>query len=148
MVPFSNIQACQRHWRSHLIGPGAFTLLPPGWPSPDAALLRTVDPDPGEPLQPPLPVPRPRERDREREREARMLGLSYSLPTPTAVVAEWRLGIVVVQRLSRVGLLLTPWTVARQAPLSMGFSRQEYWSGLPFPSTETRHIIKQLFLCF
>ena len=27
----------------------------------------------------------------------------------------------------------TPWTVARQAPLSMGFSRQEYWSGLPFP---------------
>ena len=28
----------------------------------------------------------------------------------------------------------TPWTVARQAPLSMEFSRQEYWSGLPFPS--------------
>ena len=34
----------------------------------------------------------------------------------------------------RVGLFATPWTVARQAPLSMGFSRQEYWSGLPcFP---------------
>ena len=31
---------------------------------------------------------------------------------------------------------MTPWTVARQAPLSMGFSRQEYWSGLPFPSPE------------
>ena len=30
--------------------------------------------------------------------------------------------------------LATPWSVARQAPLSMGFSRQEYWSGLPFPS--------------
>ena len=30
--------------------------------------------------------------------------------------------------------LATPWTVARQAPLSKGFSRQEYWSGLPFPS--------------
>ena len=29
---------------------------------------------------------------------------------------------------------VTPWTVARQAPLSMEFSRQEYWSGLPFPS--------------
>ena len=29
---------------------------------------------------------------------------------------------------------VTPWTVARQNPLSMGFSRQEYWSGLPFPS--------------
>ena len=30
--------------------------------------------------------------------------------------------------------LATSWTVARQAPLSIGFSRQEYWSGLPFPS--------------
>ena len=35
--------------------------------------------------------------------------------------------------LSRVRLFATPWTVACQAPLSMGFSRQEYWSGLPFP---------------
>ena len=31
-------------------------------------------------------------------------------------------------------LLATPWTIARQAPLSMGFSLQKYWSGLPFPS--------------
>ena len=36
--------------------------------------------------------------------------------------------------LSRVPLFATPWTVAYQAPLSMEFSRQEYWSGLPFPS--------------
>ena len=36
--------------------------------------------------------------------------------------------------LSRVRLLATLWTVARQPPLSMGFSRQEYWSGLAFPS--------------
>ena len=36
--------------------------------------------------------------------------------------------------LSRVRLFATPWTVAYQAPPSMGFSRQEYWSGLPFPS--------------
>ena len=35
--------------------------------------------------------------------------------------------------LSRVQLFATPWTVARQAPLSMEFSRQEYWSGLPCP---------------
>ena len=35
--------------------------------------------------------------------------------------------------LSHVPLFATLWTVARQAPLSMGFSRQEYWSGLPFP---------------
>ena len=36
--------------------------------------------------------------------------------------------------LSRVRLFATPWTVAYQAPPSMGFSRQEYWSGLLFPS--------------
>ena len=35
--------------------------------------------------------------------------------------------------LSRVLLFVTPWTVACQAPLSMEFPRQEYWSGLPFP---------------
>ena len=35
---------------------------------------------------------------------------------------------------SCVCLSATPWTMARQAPLSMGFSRQEYWSGLPLPS--------------
>ena len=35
---------------------------------------------------------------------------------------------------SHVQLFVTPWTVAHQAPLSMRFSRQEYWSGLPFPS--------------
>ena len=39
-----------------------------------------------------------------------------------------------VRSLSRVGLFETPWTAAYQAPLAMGFSRQDYWSGLPFPS--------------
>ena len=39
-----------------------------------------------------------------------------------------------VKSLSRVRLFASPWTVAHQAPLSMGFSRQEYWSGLPFTS--------------
>ena len=38
------------------------------------------------------------------------------------------------QLLSHVQLFVSPWTVAHQAPLSMGFPRQEYWSGLPFPS--------------
>ena len=41
---------------------------------------------------------------------------------------------VKVKSLSHVQLFGTPWTVAYQAPLSMGFSRQECWSGLPFPS--------------
>ena len=40
----------------------------------------------------------------------------------------------IVKSLSRVQLFATPWTVDNQAPPSMGFSRQEYWSGLPFPS--------------
>ena len=38
------------------------------------------------------------------------------------------------QTLNRVRLFTTPWTISLEAPLSMGFPRQEYWSGLPFPS--------------
>ena len=41
-----------------------------------------------------------------------------------------------MKSLNCVCLFATLWTVAHQAPLSMGFSRQEYWSGLPFPSPE------------
>ena len=44
---------------------------------------------------------------------------------------KWK---VKVKSLSRVRLLATPWTVAYQAPPSMGFSRQEYWNGVPLPS--------------
>ena len=44
---------------------------------------------------------------------------------------KWK---VKVKSLSRVRLLGTPWTAAHQAPPSMGFSRQEYWSGVPLPS--------------
>ena len=44
------------------------------------------------------------------------------------------LSISIHRSLSRVQLFATPWTVAHQAPPSMGFSRQEYWNGLPFPS--------------
>ena len=52
----------------------------------------------------------------------------YSLP-------RWFISEVkLVKSLSRVWLFATPWTVAHQAPPSMGFSRQEYWSGLPFLS--------------
>ena len=44
-------------------------------------------------------------------------------------------GLVVVGLVAKLcPTLATPWAVARQAPLSMEFSRQEYWSGLPFPS--------------
>ena len=44
--------------------------------------------------------------------------------------------IVHAQSLSHIWLFVTPWTAANQAPLSMGFSRQEHWSGLPFPPPE------------
>ena len=46
---------------------------------------------------------------------------------------KWK---VKVKSLSRSWLLATPWTAAYQAPLSMGFSRQEYWSGVPLSSPE------------
>ena len=45
--------------------------------------------------------------------------------------SKWK---VKVKSLSRVRLIATPWTAAHQAPPSMGFSRQEYWSGVPLPS--------------
>ena len=51
------------------------------------------------------------------------------LQSPSAVILK-----VKVKSLSRVRLFGTPWTVAYQSPLSVGFSRQECWSGLPFPS--------------
>ena len=53
---------------------------------------------------------------------------------------KWK---VKVKSLSRIRLLATPWTAAYQAPPSMGFSRQEYWSGVPLPSPQDRiHIDK------
>ena len=48
---------------------------------------------------------------------------------------KWK---VKVKSLSCARLLVTPWTVAYQAPLSMGFSRQEYWSGVPLPSPRAK----------
>ena len=47
---------------------------------------------------------------------------------------KWK---VKVKSLSHVQLLATPWTAAHQAPLSLGFARQEYWSGVPLPSPKS-----------
>ena len=44
--------------------------------------------------------------------------------------------LLLLSRFSLVQLFVIPWTIAHQAPLSMGFPKQEYWSGLPFPSPE------------
>ena len=53
-----------------------------------------------------------------------------------------------MKSLSHVQLFATPWTVAYQAPLSMGFSRQEYWSGVPLPSlmAESEEELKSLLM--
>ena len=50
---------------------------------------------------------------------------------------KWK---VKMKLLSCVGLFVTPWSAAYQAPPSMGFSRQEYWSGLPLPSLQWVYI--------
>ena len=60
--------------------------------------------------------------------------ISYSVHKGTIVFPPKTL--FKVKSLSRVQLFVTPWTVAYQAPMSIGFSRQEYWSGLPFPSPD------------
>ena len=52
----------------------------------------------------------------------------------TGVGCHFLLQCMEVKSLSRVWLLATPWTTGYQAPLSMGFARQEYWSGVPLPS--------------
>ena len=52
-------------------------------------------------------------------------------PTPGGPASD---SVLRVKLLSRVRLFVTPWTAAYQAPPSVGFSRQEYWSGLLFPS--------------
>ena len=55
----------------------------------------------------------------------------------------WK-GKVKVKSLSRVRLLATPWTAAYQAPLSMGFFRQEYWSGVPLPSPRMQFALVEM----
>ena len=54
------------------------------------------------------------------------MAYSYSLTISIII-------IIIFMCFSRVQLFVTPWTVVHQASLSVGFSRQEYWSGLPFP---------------
>ena len=64
--------------------------------------------------------------------------LKLELPCDPAIPLLGMLGCF-----SHVQLSATPWTMTCQALLFMGFSRQEYWSGLPFPSQTTRYISKE-----
>ena len=61
-------------------------------------------------------------------------GLKLNIQKTKLMASSPILRACVLSCFSHVCLFVTPWTVAHQAPLSMGFSRQEYWSGLPFPS--------------
>ena len=65
-------------------------------------------------------------------------GIKPTSPALEVILSCWTTwkahSVTVVQSLSCVRLFETPWTEGRQAPLSMEFSRQEYWSGLPVPS--------------
>ena len=56
------------------------------------------------------------------------------VPYPPEVMTALVFLLLLLSRFSHVRLCATPWTAAYQASLSMGFSRQEHWSGLPFPS--------------
>ena len=58
----------------------------------------------------------------------------FSFQSPRKAMPKNALLLLLLSCFSRVRLFATPWTVAYQAPPSMGFSRQEYWSGVPLPS--------------
>ena len=62
----------------------------------------------------------------------------------TSVQVEIGSAAAAGKSLSRAHLCATPWTAAHQAPPSMGFSRQEYWSGVPLPSPESWFSLAQL----
>ena len=59
------------------------------------------------------------------------IGVSTSASVLLMNIQDW---FPLLSRFSRIQLWATPYTAAHQAPLSLGFSRQEHWSGLPFPS--------------
>ena len=66
-------------------------------------------------------------------RQEHWSGLPFPSPMDESEKWKWK---VKVKSFSRVWFLVIPWTAAHQAPPSVGFSRQEYWSGVPLPSPE------------
>ena len=87
---------------------------------------------------------------RPQRRQPTRLPCSWDSPGKnTGVGCHFLLQCVKVKSLSRVPLFATPWTAAYQAPPSMGFSRQEYWSGVPLPSPSyTPPVSMIVFLIF
>ena len=87
--------------------------------------------DPIDGSQPGSPVP-------GFSRQEHWSGLPFPSPVHESEKWKWK---VKVKSLSRVRLFATPWIVAYQASLSMGFSRQEYWSGVPLPSKKVLNFL-------
>ena len=69
----------------------------------------------------------------ESEKAGLKLNIQKTKTMTSSPITSWQVSEVSESR-SAVSLFVTPWTVAYQAPLFMGFSRQEYWNGWPFPS--------------
>ena len=89
--------------------------------------VRLCDPMDGSPLGSPVP-------GILQARTLEWVAISFSN------AGKWK---VKVKSLSHVQLLVTPWPAAYQAPLSMGFSRQGYWSGVPLPSPYLLELCKE-----
>ena len=94
----------------------------------------------------PLPVPEPL-------RCLPLCGQDSSAPhslllQPFCLVCCWvNITLLLLSRFSRVQLCATPWTAPHQAPPSLGFSRQEHWSGLPFPSPQHNYTTPNAHPC-
>ena len=113
--PSSSTSALLSTWTVHFHHPPSFSLLPPS------------------PFSPLFLSPMEQELNKTSDhkfaisRKTQTPEMSCVCPNPFWIWYE-------VKSLSRVRLFATPWAVAHQAPPSVGFTRQEYWSGLPFPS--------------
>ena len=127
-IPFFKGSFWPRDWTQvYCIADGFFTTEPPGKPTCHyaAAAAKSLqscptlcDPIDGSPQGSPVP-------GILQARTLEWIAISFS--------NQWKQKVK-VKLFSRVRLLATPWTAAYQAPPSMGFSRQEYWSGVPLPS--------------
>ena len=67
----------------------------------------------------------------------KVMFIEWMVPSTVLILCYLLLLIIIIESLNHVWLFMTPWTAAYQAPPSMGFSRQEYWSGVPLPSPKT-----------
>ena len=138
-IPFFRGSFWPRDWTQvYCIADGFFTTEPPGKPTCHYAAAAAVkslqscltlcDPIDGSPPGSPIPGVL-------QARTLEWVAISFS--------NAWKQKVK-VKSFSHVRLLATPWTAAYQAPLSMGFSRQEYWSGVPSPSLTCHYTTSQL----